>query len=142
MARHSSLRASDADREAVAERLRAAAVEGRLEPDELEQRLHTALRARTYGELNQLLGDLPAAPVKWQPSRRGAGPIAVYALLLTLRAIVAIAILSVVLVAAAATLAWWMLGLIVWLAVSSSRYGCRAHRRHAGWHRPPHVRRV
>ena len=60
MARQSSLRASDADRDAVAERLRQAAVEGRLDPDELEQRLHIALRARTYGELDRLLGDLPA----------------------------------------------------------------------------------
>ncbi len=51
MARHTSLRASDADRDAVAERLRQAAIEGRLEPDELEQRLHTALRAKTYGDL-------------------------------------------------------------------------------------------
>jgi hypothetical protein len=65
MARTSSLRASDADREAVAERLREAAAEGRLEPDELEDRLHRALRARTYGDLGRLVADLPA------PSRRG-----------------------------------------------------------------------
>ena len=142
MARHSSLRASDADRDAVAERLRAAAVEGRLEPDELEQRLHTAFRARTYGELNGLLGDLPAKPVKWQQPRRGVGPVAGYALLVTLKAIVAIAILGAVLIAAMATFAWWMLGLVVWLAVSSSRYSRCGHRRQAGWHRPPHVRRV
>ena len=65
MARHSSLRAGDADREAVTERLRQAAAEGRLEPDELEDRVHTALRARTYGELDLVLVDLPGA--------RGAG---------------------------------------------------------------------
>ena len=59
MARHSSLRASDADREAVTERLRQAAGEGRLEPEELEDRLHTALRARTYGELDRVVADLP-----------------------------------------------------------------------------------
>ena len=142
MARHSSLRASDADRDAVAERLRTAAVEGRLEPEELEQRLHAALRARTYGELNGLLADLPAKPVRWQQPRRGVAPVAGYALLLTARAIVAIAILGAVLIAAAATFAWWMLGLVIWLAVSSSRYSRRSHRCHGGWHRPPHVRRV
>ena len=50
MAQPSYLRASDADRDAVAERLRRAAVEGRLQPEELEERLHAALRARTYGD--------------------------------------------------------------------------------------------
>jgi hypothetical protein len=47
VARYTALRASDADREAVAERLRQAAIEGRLDADELEQRLHVAFRART-----------------------------------------------------------------------------------------------
>jgi hypothetical protein len=140
MARHSSLRASDADREAVAERLRAAAVEGRLEPDELEQRLHTAFRARTYGELNQLLGDLPAKPVKWERPR-GAAPAARTAFVLAARLTVALLVLAFFVGAAMLTFAWWMIGLVVWLAVSSSRHGCRAHRRQA-WHRPPHVRRV
>ena len=141
MARTSSLRASDADRDAVAERLRQAAVEGRLEPDELEQRLHTALRARTYGDLDGLLGDLPAQPVKWERPRRGVGPAAGFALVMVLRAVVALAILGVVLVVAAATFAWWMLGLIVFLALRCG-HGCHSHRRNPGWHRPPHVRRV
>jgi hypothetical protein len=141
MARHSSLRASDADREAVAERLRAAAVEGRLEPDELEQRLHTAFRARTYGELSRLLGDLPAAPVKWERPR-GVAPAARTAFVLAARLTVAIVVLAVLVGAAALAFAWWMIGLVIWLAVSSSRHGCRSHRRHAGWHRPPHVRRI
>ena len=94
MARHSSLRASDADRDAVAERLRQAAVEGRLDPDELEQRLHTALRARTYGDLDRLLRDLPAKPVKWERPRRGVAPAAGFALVMVLRAVVALAILG------------------------------------------------
>ncbi len=58
-----------------------------------------------------------------------------------LRFLVVFAILGAVLVVAAATFAWWLLGLIVFLAVRSG-HGCRSHRRHAGWHRPPHVRRV
>jgi Domain of unknown function (DUF1707) len=138
MARQTALRASDADRDAVAERLRQAAVEGRLEPDELEQRLHSALRARTYGELNRLLGDLPAKPVRWERPRRGVAPTAGFALVMVLRTLVALVILGAVLVAAAATFAWWMIGLIVFFAVRSS-HGCR---RNTGWHRPPHVRRV
>jgi Domain of unknown function (DUF1707) len=142
MARASSLRASDADRDAVAERLRQAAVEGRLDPDELEQRLHIALRARTYGDLNRLLTDLPAQPVRWQQPRRGVGPAAGFALVLALRLTVALIVLAGIVIVAAATLAWWMIGLVVWLALSS-RHSCRSSRRSApGWHRPPHVRRV
>jgi hypothetical protein len=59
MAERSILRASDADRERVAERLRNAATEGRLTAEELEDRMHHALSARTYGELDGLVTDLP-----------------------------------------------------------------------------------
>jgi Domain of unknown function (DUF1707) len=59
MARRSALRASDVDREQVAERLRDAAADGRLLAEELEHRLGTALSARTYGELDPLIADLP-----------------------------------------------------------------------------------
>ena len=54
------LLASDADRERVAERLRAAAGEGRLTPEELEERLESAFSARTDAELEPLVADLPA----------------------------------------------------------------------------------
>ena len=60
MSGRGSLRASDAEREHVAERLRHAATEGRLLPDELDERLGAAFAARTYGELDVLLADLPA----------------------------------------------------------------------------------
>lgn len=139
MPRSSSLRASDADRDAVAERLRQAAVEGRLDADELEQRLHTALRARTYGELSRLLSDLPAKPVRWERPRGRLAPATGTAVVLALKLIVALAVLAGVIVVVALTTLWWMIGLVVWLTVSSSRHSCRAHR---GWHRPPHVRRV
>jgi hypothetical protein len=62
----SELRASDADRERVADRLRAAAGEGRLTPDELEERVERALSARTDAELEPLVSDLPA-PVGRRP---------------------------------------------------------------------------
>lgn len=52
-------RASHADREQVAERLRDAAGDGRLTLEELEERLDAAFAARTYGELDRLLVDLP-----------------------------------------------------------------------------------
>ncbi|HZN20679.1 MAG TPA: DUF1707 domain-containing protein [Micromonosporaceae bacterium] len=57
------LRMSDADRERVVERLRAAVGEGRLTLDEFEQRLDAVLTARTFGEVEPYVADLPAVPV-------------------------------------------------------------------------------
>jgi hypothetical protein len=56
------LRASDADREQLAGELRAHAVAGRIDTDELEERLEGTYAARTLGELDQLRRDLPATP--------------------------------------------------------------------------------
>ncbi|GAA2072790.1 hypothetical protein GCM10009801_25630 [Streptomyces albiaxialis] len=56
------LRASHDDREAVVERLRDAAAEGRLDLDELDERLERALKAKTHGELAALTADLPQPP--------------------------------------------------------------------------------
>ncbi|MBT2410757.1 DUF1707 and DUF2154 domain-containing protein [Streptomyces sp. ISL-12] len=59
------LRASDADRERVAEVLRDALAEGRLDMAEFEERLDATYAARTYGELAPITKDLPggtAAP--------------------------------------------------------------------------------
>jgi hypothetical protein len=69
-----ALRASDAERERAAERLRAAAVEGRLTAAELEQRLETALAAGTRGELAALLSDLPAPVERPRRARARRGP--------------------------------------------------------------------
>ncbi|MGW0879539.1 DUF1707 SHOCT-like domain-containing protein [Streptomyces sp. NPDC002671] len=55
------LRASDADRERVAEVLRDALAEGRLDMEEFEERLEATYKARTYAELTPLTRDLPAA---------------------------------------------------------------------------------
>jgi Domain of unknown function (DUF1707)/Cell wall-active antibiotics response 4TMS YvqF len=55
------LRASDADRDRVSEVLRQAAGEGRLTLDELDERLGAAYAAKTYAELEPIIGDLPPA---------------------------------------------------------------------------------
>ncbi|MGV4923549.1 DUF1707 domain-containing protein [Streptomyces sp. BHT-5-2] len=55
------LRASDADRERVTEILRDALAEGRLDMAEFDERFDAAYKARTYGELERLTADLPAA---------------------------------------------------------------------------------
>jgi uncharacterized protein DUF1707 len=52
-------RAADADREAIAGMLRIAAGEGRLDLDELDDRISLAYQARTYGQLQALITDLP-----------------------------------------------------------------------------------
>src|ERR1700678_3112235 len=75
------LRASDADRERVAETLRAAAGDGRLTMDELDERLDAVYAAKTYAELVPITHDLPdhsgAASVP-APSRRAAGDACQY----------------------------------------------------------------
>ncbi|WP_353942827.1 DUF1707 domain-containing protein [Streptomyces sp. HUAS MG91] len=55
------LRASDADREQVAERLRDALAEGRLDMEEFGERLEETYKARTYRELLPVTRDLPGA---------------------------------------------------------------------------------
>ncbi|MER7989532.1 DUF1707 domain-containing protein [Streptomyces noursei] len=55
------LRASDADRERVAEILRDALAEGRLDMAEFDERFDATYRARTYGELELITADLPAS---------------------------------------------------------------------------------
>jgi hypothetical protein len=53
------IRAADADRERMVDRLRRAAADGRLEPQELEERIEAALGSRTDAELASLAADLP-----------------------------------------------------------------------------------
>jgi hypothetical protein len=57
------LRASDADREAAVGRLRVAAMEGRLDAEELAERVSSALEARFCTELDRLTADVTPAPV-------------------------------------------------------------------------------
>src|SRR5215217_2881234 len=58
--RDPALRASDAERDSAVAQLREHGASGRLELDELEQRIGAAYAARTHGELAALLADLPA----------------------------------------------------------------------------------
>jgi DUF1707 SHOCT-like domain len=60
------LRAGDSDRERVADQLRRAHAEGRLDSDELSDRIGRCLQARTFGELEQLTADV-------RQSDRGGG---------------------------------------------------------------------
>ena len=75
------LRASDADRERTAQLLREHHAVGRLTAEEFNDRLEKAFGARTLGELDELLADLPAIDLYELPSagirptrRGGSGP--------------------------------------------------------------------
>ena len=119
MRRHDSLRASDSDRDAVVDRLREATGEGRLEPEELEQRVDRALRARTYGDLAELLADLPGdGGDLLRRAGRGTNPAARSAVLgagLVVAVTVAVALVAVVAVLVLAAAAAWMALLLCWL---------------------------
>jgi len=66
VARNPSLRASDAERDEVAAALRESLSEGRITLEEFDERLGAAYSAKTYGELDPLVSDLPR--------RAGTGP--------------------------------------------------------------------
>jgi uncharacterized membrane protein YdbT with pleckstrin-like domain len=122
MTPRSALRASDADREHVAERLRQAAAEGRLFAEELEQRLGAALRARTYGELDEVVADLPRSAAM-TPRSRSAVPFA-RPLLGVAFAVVALAVIAAAVLVVTGVLAAWGL----WMLVAWWAFGGRCHR--------------
>jgi Domain of unknown function (DUF1707) len=87
------MRAGDGDRQAVAERLKAALDEGRLDLHEYDERLQKTYAAKTFGDLKGLLDDLPgtvppqqarvaphhaAAPQPVQQDSRSSGPAWVF----------------------------------------------------------------
>ncbi|WP_062999648.1 DUF1707 domain-containing protein [Nocardia mikamii] len=68
------VRASDADREKIVERLRSAMDEGRLNLAEFDDRVQQVYAARTYGELSPILSDLPAVRERPDAARAGRVP--------------------------------------------------------------------
>jgi len=58
--RDPAVRASDADREQIGERLRQDHAEGRLDAEEFQDRIDRCYQAKTIGELRQLVNDLPS----------------------------------------------------------------------------------
>jgi hypothetical protein len=88
MIRDPKLRASDADREATADRLRQHHTDGRLDTEEFQERLDRCFAAKTVGELAELTRDLPG-----DPARRGSGARTGSSLLSCLRSIPILAII-------------------------------------------------
>jgi hypothetical protein len=112
------LRAADADRESVAEVLREQHLAGRLDTDELQERLDRVYAAKTYSELDAVVVDLPV-----RPSRPGSGsrvPRRPWFALLPL-----VAVLIVALALSHGHLIWLAAPLLFWFVVRPRRW----HRR-------------
>lgn len=138
MSRRSALRASDADREGVAERLRRAAAEGRLLTEELEQRLESTFSARTYGQLEAQIADLPGRRLL-APEHRGPRVLAA-TLRVTAAALLAVVIAAIVLqIALGVFVGWWVWMAIGWFVLGRRR-GRHAYR--AACHGSPRGRPV
>jgi hypothetical protein len=115
------VRVGDADRERVVELLRGHAVAGRLDADELDERLGRAYAARYGAELQAVLADLPSEPaLVRRPARRTT----------RLHPVLFPIALGALIAAAAVSGAWWLLWLIWPLVVV---LGPRGHyHRHRG----------
>jgi len=74
------MRACDADRNRVVELLNVAYSEGRLSKDEYDGRLESALSARTYADLDQIVADLPGVRGAALPLVRGTNGYAIASL--------------------------------------------------------------
>jgi len=72
------MRAGDSDRQAVADKLKQALDEGRLDLGEYDERLQRTYAAKTYGDLSGLLDDLPGIALSTPPATpppAHAGPV-------------------------------------------------------------------
>jgi Domain of unknown function (DUF1707) len=67
-------RASDADRDRIAAALGDHLTVGRLTPEEFNERLDRAYAAKTLGELDDLMADLPRTDLSQLPGRPGGYP--------------------------------------------------------------------
>jgi Domain of unknown function (DUF1707) len=124
--RDNRLRASDAERNAVSERLATHFAEGRLDQAEFKARLDRAMGATTRGDLEGLFDDLPPLEDEPQPRRRPRlRPLMALAVIVVLVAVTAQSTLSVFHVP-------WLLVLVA-VAFLWSRTGGH-HREHRAHH--------
>jgi hypothetical protein len=132
----SEIRASDTEREQVAGVLREHAGEGRLDVDELDDRLRRAYAARTRGELETLTSDLPAPVVTPRPLERTRERASRLPELLGSYAGV-MALLVVIWAVTGAGYFW-----PIWPAIGWGIALLTGGGRHRYRHRPPHRRRI
>lgn len=122
------IRVSDAEREVVADRLRAAVAEGRLTLDEADERLSSAYAARTADDLAELTNDLPvpaAPPVELTPHARRR--LAIHAAVVVVIAGLILTRWVVGVVAFGAAPFFWPVWPLFWLGVTLVVHYRRAH---------------
>ena len=128
MSRHGAIRASDADRDQIVDRLHRASTEGRIASEELEHRVSIALKAKTYSELEATVADLPRLRTRsgnglerrrsvgsWVVSSARTNPM----LLLLMIPVLAVAMAVVVTI----TVLWAVLMLLVMMFGGRRRHG-------------------
>jgi hypothetical protein len=132
------LRVSDAERNAVAERLATHYSDGRLDQAEFDERVSKAMAAKTRGDLDGLFDDLPdPEPAGGSRNARPAGTAVPYRrrrrtgfgrmLLLVVLVIAALSIVSHVLTAFAFGVPWFWIAVLVAVVLLVNR---SAHHRH------------
>lgn len=121
-----TLRVSDAERNAVADKLSRHYAEGRLDESEFKERLDAAMSAKTQGDLAGLFDDLPplASQPAPPPSRRR-------------RLIPVMVMVAFIALAAGSTISIWHVMRVPWLLIAVvgfflwNRAGRRHHHRHS-----------
>lgn len=113
------IRASDQERDAIAEELGAHFQAGRLDVAEFDDRLGRALRARTRGDLAELVADLPRASApQGPPAGRGSRAMAIAAVATAL-GVVALTITGLAITAAGGGYGhrfwapWWLIPVVI-----------------------------
>ena len=126
------LRASDADRETVVEQLRAHAAAGRLDAEELDDRIGRALEARRLGDLAPLLADLPDAE-RPRPARAARPRRSSHGACKDRRAFLPIAVLLIAIWALTGAGYFWPVWPLMWFA-----FAALSHRRRGNTHTTGH----
>jgi len=130
-----SMRASDDERNAVADKLSRHYAEGRLDETEFKSRLDTAMSAKTRGDLHGLFHDLPTLPSPPPPPPTRRQRTMPWLLLIGFVAFVAVA-----------TVPWWPLYHVPWFLFAIVGFflwrraaGHGGHHHHDGGSRPSSV---
>ena len=130
-----STRASDDERNAVADKLSRHYAEGRLDETEFKSRLDTAMSAKTRGDLHGLFHDLPTLPSPPPPPPTRRQRTMPWLLLIGFVAFVAVA-----------TVPWWPLYHVPWFLFAIVGFflwrraaGHGGHHHHDGGSRPSSV---
>ena len=123
MMRDPNLRASDADREATADRLRQDHTDGRLDQDEFQERLDRCFAAKTVGELAELTRDLPDDPARHRA--RGRTGFSLLGLRMIPIVPIILAIIAIHLIVGVASGLWILIPLFLLARVMFFRRGFR-----------------